>query len=353
MVRPATPILLGLDRAALESLVEEYGEPRYRGRQLYGWLYARGQYELGRMGTLPAALRRRLAGDYQVGWPELAQRRRAADDTEKLLLRLADRELIEAVAIPRGRRRTYCISTQVGCAMGCRFCRTATLGLVRNLSAGEIVGQVLLLQSLFGAEPTIKNIVLMGMGEPLANFDALARALELLFDPAGLAFAPRRVTLSTVGLVPGIDRLARLPRRPKLAVSLSATSDAARAQLMPVDRRYPLAELFAALRRYPLAARDRVTFEYVMLDGVNDGDLDARRLVRWLHGLRAKVNLIPFNPAPELPFQASPAARIERFAARLQAAGIPATIRRSRGQDLMAACGQLAADQRMTLVALP
>jgi 23S rRNA (adenine2503-C2)-methyltransferase len=335
--------LVGLDCAALERLVQERGAPAYRGRQLYRWIYVRGTTDFEQMHTLPADLRGQLQAHHAVRWPAVVERHSSSDGTEKFLLQLEDGLRIESVAIPRLGRRTYCISTQVGCAMGCRFCRTAQMGLERNLTAGEIAGQVLVLQSIFGAEPSRKNIVFMGMGEPLANFDQVARALELLFDPAGLAFAPRRVTLSTVGLVPGIDRLGRLPRRPKLAVSLSATTDAARAQLMPIDRRYPLAELFAALRRYPLGPRERITFEYVLLAGVNDSAADAARLVRLLAGLRSKVNLIPFNPAPDLDFEMSPRERMEVFQQVLLQAGLAATIRESRGREILGACGQLAA----------
>ncbi|HEX9637736.1 MAG TPA: 23S rRNA (adenine(2503)-C(2))-methyltransferase RlmN [Acidobacteriota bacterium] len=335
--------LLGLGRSELERLAEKHGLPAYRGRQLYGWLYLKAVTDFDRMHTLPAAWREALKRSHVVRWPELVERQCSADGTEKLLLELEDGRRVEAVAIPKPERRTYCISTQVGCAMGCRFCRTAQMGLDRNLSVGEIVGQVLVLQSLFGAEPSRKNIVLMGMGEPLANFDNVARALELLSDPEGLGFPPRRVTLSTVGLVPGIEKLARLERRPKLAVSISATTDAARAELMPIDRRYPLAALFATLRRYPLGPRERITFEYVLLAGINDSDEDAWRLVRLLHGIRAKVNLIPFNPAAELPFEPAPPERQEAFQRILRSAGVTATIRESRGRDILGACGQLAA----------
>jgi 23S rRNA (adenine2503-C2)-methyltransferase len=270
----------------------------------------------------------------------------SSDGTRRFLLRLGDGREVEAVFMPEARRDTICISSQVGCPLACDFCMTGVIGLKRNMTAGEIVSQVVIvLNQVYGAgagPPHGTNIVMMGMGEPLLNYDNVMKAIRLFADEAGLAIAPRRVTLSTAGIVPRIYDLAREEIRPRLAISLTAPTDELRDGLFPINRRYPLGELIKACRAYPLDERERLTFEYVMLDGVNDGDRHARELVKLLAALKAKVNLIPHNPAPELPYLSSPMERILAFQGVLVAAGVPAFIRRPRGRDISAACGQLA-----------
>jgi 23S rRNA (adenine2503-C2)-methyltransferase len=256
-------------------------------------------------------------------------------------MELADRRRIESVFIPDTPSMTFCISTQVGCAMACGFCLTGKMGLIRNLTAGEIAGQVRALAAATGLLEQPFNIVLMGMGEPLHNYDATMKALRILHAEHGLAVSPRRVTLSTVGIVPGLERLAREPLMPNLAVSLHATTDEARTALVPPNRKYPLADILDACRRFPLKKRSRITFEYVLLNGVNDTPDDARRLVKLLSGIKAKVNLIPLNPAPGIPFERPSDARVDRFAQILADRHITVSVRKSRGQDIRAACGQL------------
>ncbi len=324
----------------LRAFVEGLGEPPYRARQLLGWLYVRGARSFAEMTDLPLALRRRLEAEACIPTLGPARRQVAADGTEKFLFTLDDGRQIEGVLIPDAERLTACISTQAGCPLDCKFCLTGVMGFSRNLRAWEIVGQALALGAAAGAR-RLSNIVLMGMGEPLANARQTFRALEVLLCPRGLAFPPRRITLSTVGLVPEMAALGAAGYGVNLAVSLSAPTDALRDGLMPINRRYPLAELMKACRAYPLKPRQRITFEYVMLDGVNDTPEMARALVRLLRGLRCKVNLIPLNPAPELPFRPSPRPRIEAFQRALKAAGVTATIRENRGQEICAACGML------------
>jgi 23S rRNA (adenine2503-C2)-methyltransferase len=337
----ATPTnLMDCTPEELRAFVEGLGEPPYRARQLLGWLYARGARGFAEMTDLPVALRRRLEAEASLGTLGLVRRQAAADGTEKFLFTLDDGKQIESVLIPEAERLTACISTQAGCALDCTFCLTGVAGFSRNLRAWEIVGQVLALAAAAGPR-RLSNIVLMGMGEPLANARQTFRALEVLLCPQGLAFPPRRITLSTVGLVPEMAALGAAGYGVNLAVSLSAPTDALRDGLMPINRRYPLAELMRACRAYPLKPRQRITFEYVMLDGVNDTPELARTLVRLVAGLRCKVNLIPLNPAPELPFRPSPRPRVEAFQRVLKAARVMATIRESRGQEIFAACGML------------
>lgn len=335
--------LLGLTLDELRQLAEQWGEPPYRGNQLYHALYAEGTAQFSRMSSLRRPLRERLEREACLSLPHLEKRYTSADGTARYLLRLSDGKTIETVWMPEATRQTLCLSTQAGCAVDCHFCATAQLGLLRNLSAGEIVGQVLVV--LADNRPHLRpntNVVLMGQGEPLLNYDATVRAVRLLADPAALNIPLRRITLSTSGIVPGIRRLAEEERRPKLAVSLNATTDEQRSALMPINRKYPLDELLDACRHYPLRGRERLTFEYVLLGGVNDTPADARRLPKLLAGLRAKVNLIPWNPAPGLPYHAPDELQVAEFQRRLRQAGLLAFIRRSRGQDVFAACGQLA-----------
>ena len=293
---------------------------------------------------LRAALARRF--DLPVLQP--ADVARARDGTRKLLFALASGAAIESVVLPEPPRLTACISSQAGCAMGCQFCATAGLGLQHNLSAGEIAGQVVAVQRLLDPDERLTNVVFMGMGEPLHNYDAVREAIEILTAAWGLGLSGRRITVSTVGLLPQLERLAR-ETPVNVAVSLTATTDALRTRLMPVNRRYPLRELIATCRALPIAQRRRITFEYVLLAGVNDAAADARRLVALLHGIRAKINLIPFNPFPASPFTPPAPAAVRQFQEHLLAAGINASVRATRGGDIQAACGQLAATRRHTL----
>ncbi len=333
--------LVGLLPAEVEALVKELGQPRYRGRQVFHWVHARRVLDLEAMTNLSRTLRAALASRARVSRPVVAQLQRSQDGTRKFLLRLVDGEEIESVLIPDDDRLTACISTQVGCPLACRFCLTGLMDLRRNLRAAEIVGQILALQDSLERGERISNIVLMGMGEPLLNFPQVERALRILCDEHGANFSPRRITLSTVGHVPGIRKLAASGLNVNLAVSLSATTDEVRDQIMPINKRWPIGELLKTCRAYPLPNRRRLTFEYVMLDRVNDSQQDAKRLVSLLRGIRCKINLIPFNAAPDLPDRASPRERVEAFQRILHDAGLTATIRESRGWDISAACGML------------
>jgi 23S rRNA (adenine2503-C2)-methyltransferase len=333
--------LTGLLREEVEALVKGLGQPAYRGRQLFQWVQARRMTDPEAMTSLPRAFRATLTGQARVSRPGAARAQRSTDGTRKYLFRLADGEEIESVLIPDDSRLTACISTQVGCPLACRFCLTGLMGIRRNLTAGEIVGQILALQDGLDPGERISNVVLMGMGEPLLNFLQVERALRILCDEQGAHYSPRRITLSTAGHAPGIQKLAALDLGINLAVSLSATTDAVRDEIMPLNRRWPIAELLRACRAYPLPNRRRLTFEYVMLGGVNDSRQDAKRLVSLLHGIRCKINLIPFNAAPELPDRASPPERVGAFQRILHDAGLTATVRESRGWDISAACGML------------
>ena len=327
--------------------MQAIGEPAYRGAQIYHAIYAERRFDFAEMSNLPAALRERLAREAAIELPRIVRRHMSSDGTVRYVLGVGEREgekpaTIEAVFMPEENRQTICISTQAGCAVDCRFCLTATLGLMRNLSAGEIVGQVLvaLEDNHAGLKPQT-NIVLMGQGEPLLNYDAVMSALRILLDPNGVAIAPRHAALSTSGIVPGIERLAQEKVRPNLAISLNASSDEQRDQIMPINRKYPLEKLLEACRKYPLRPREWLLFEYVMLGGFNDSPEDARRVVKLLANIRAKVNLIPWNPG-DLPLKRPERQRVEEFQRVLIEKGVPCFIRESRGQDVMAACGQLA-----------
>jgi 23S rRNA (adenine2503-C2)-methyltransferase len=335
----------GLSRQELETLLETMGQPRYRGRQVFHWVQARRATTPEAMSSLSKPLRVLLAERLRVGRPGTVQMQRATDGTRKYLFLLGDGQEIESVLIPDEGRITACISTQVGCPLACRFCLTGLMGMRRNLTAGEIVAQVLTLQDALDPEERISNLVLMGMGEPLLNFPNVEKALGILCEELGANFSPRRITLSTAGHVPGIQKLAASNLNVNLAVSLSATTDAVRDQIMPINKRWPIAELLTTCREYPLPNRRRLTFEYVMLDGVNDAPEDARRLAKLLRGIRCKVNLIPFNATPDLPDRPSPRERVVAFQKVLHDAGLTATIRESRGWDISAACGMLRVEQ--------
>jgi len=334
--------LIGLRPSELEDLAASLGASRYRGRQLATWIYRKGYVELEAMTDLPRDFRARLAETHGIELPELERETRSQDGSRKLVFRLTDDRRVSAVLMPDDGRITLCLSTQVGCGFGCAFCLTGTMGLDRNLTAGEIVGQLIAANRLLADGERVTHIVFMGMGEPLANYANLVAALRILTDARlGLGYSPRRITVSTVGLVSGIDRLGGEDLKVNLAVSLHAASDDVRGRLMPVNRSWNLEALTAAVRRYPLAPRQRVFFEYVMLEDVNDSPEDAQRLARLLRGIRAKVNLIPFNDWEGSGFRRPPLARILAFQAILLDAGLTTTVRWSKGEDIGAACGQL------------
>jgi len=333
--------LAELELAELEAVLEARGWERFHARQLYRWIYRRGVSDVERMTDLPRPLRAQLAEEFSVATPRSVSDERSVDGTRKFLLELTDQRRIEAVFIPDTPSMTFCISTQVGCAMACDFCLTGKMGLVRNLTAGEIAGQIRVLATATNLLDQPFNIVLMGMGEPLHNYDATMKALRMLNSEHGLAVSPRRVTLSTVGIVPGLERLAREPLMPNLAISLHATTDEQRSRLVPPNRKYSLQDILDACRRFPLKKRSRITFEYVMLAGVNDTAEDARRLVKLLAGIKAKVNLIPLNPAPGIPYDRPSDERVDRFAQILADRYLTVSVRKSRGRDIRAACGQL------------
>jgi 23S rRNA (adenine2503-C2)-methyltransferase len=333
--------LAEMDLAELEQALETMGHPRFHARQLYQWVHKRGVTDFSEMTDLGRDLRLSLAGAFRIVTPELVRKETSSDGTTKFLLRLEDGQLIESVYIPDTPSHTFCLSTQVGCAMKCGFCLTGKMGIIRNLTAGEIVGQVRVLTRGLGMLQSRFNIVLMGMGEPLHNYDAVMKALRILNDEHGLAVNPRRVTLSTVGVLPALERLATEPLMPNLAISLHATTEDQRDALVPINRKYGLKDLLDACRRFPVKRRARITFEYVMLKDVNDTDEDARRLVRLLNGIKAKVNLLPLNEAAGIPYERPSDARIDRFAKIVADRGVTVSVRKSRGRDIRAACGQL------------
>jgi len=340
--------LLGKSVQELRELLVSLGEPAYRGPQIYRALYTERRFDFAAMTNLPAALRARLTEEARITLPRIVRRFPSIDGSIRYLFSIGGDDgkpaQIEAVFMPKEGRQTICISTQAGCAVDCHFCLTAQLGLIRNLTPGEIVGQVLMaLEENREQLAPQTNVVLMGQGEPLLNYDATMAAVRILLDPKGVALAPRHVTLSTSGIVPGIERLGQEKIRPSLAISLNASSDEQRDALMPINRKYPL-----ACRNFPLRPREYFTMEYVLLGGVNDSPEDARRVVRLLAHLRTKVNLIPWNPG-NLPYRAPTADSIEAFKTILLEKGVPAFVRYSRGQDVFAACGQLALIETVNL----
>jgi 23S rRNA (adenine2503-C2)-methyltransferase len=336
------PNLVGLLPAELEDLAVALGASRYRGRQLAAWLYRKEVFDLDLMTDLPVEFRRRLADHATLAWPVIDRVTLSRDGSRKFVLRLAGGARVQSVLMPDEDRRTLCLSTQVGCGFACAFCLTGTMGLGRNLTADEIVAQVLIANAALAPDQRVTHIVFMGMGEPLANFRATVRAIRILTDgKLGLGYSPRRVTVSTVGLVSGIEKLAREDLKVNLAVSLHATTDAVRERLMPVSRSWNLEALMRAVRNFPLPPRRRIFFEYVLLDQVNATLEDARRLVRLLRGLPAKVNLIPFNAWEGSEFRRPPLSTILAFQSVLLDAGITTTVRWSKGEDIGAACGQL------------
>lgn len=338
--------LLGLGRPELEQFFADLGEKKFRASQVLKWIHQFRVREFDAMTNLSQPLRSRLAEIAEIRPPEIVDDQISADGTRKWLLRVDSGNCIEMVFIPEEGRGTLCVSSQVGCALNCTFCSTARQGFNRNLETHEIVGQLWLATSVLeepgGNDRVVTNVVLMGMGEPLLNFDNVVRALDLMQEDFAYCLARRRVTLSTAGMVPGIDRLSeRCPV--SLAVSLHAPDDALRNELVPLNKSYPIDELLAACRRYAIRnPREKITFEYVMLDGVNDSPEQARALAKRLRGIPAKVNLIPFNPFPDSGYQRSPKTKIDRFRELLIEAGLITITRKTRGEDIDAACGQLA-----------
>jgi 23S rRNA (adenine2503-C2)-methyltransferase len=358
---PASADLLGIPRPRLAEILAPVVDRRFRVDQIYRALYDRGVCDFAEMTELGKALRQRLAERFRVELPEIASRRESADGTVKYLLRLADGASVETVDIPDGGRRTVCVSSQAGCALACRFCVTGYWGGGRNLTAGEILAQVLIVRrhkpgeasppAASGAEAEAEksaaltglNLVFMGMGEPLLNLDNLRAALDILLE----RISKRRITVSTAGVIPGIEAMARWQRRPRLAISLHAPDDDRRSEIMPINKKYPLPDLIGTLRRYPLDPRDHLTFEYLLIRGFNDAPGDADAVAGLLRGLRAKVNLIPLNPDPVLGELRPPgAAGVQAFRQRLVSRGLVATVRQRRGDDVSAACGQLRAPER-------
>ena len=346
-VRPMSeqkPDLAELEPVELEAIVMALGAQRFHARQIFRWLHRRGRENFAEMTDLSRSLRAQLDATCSITTPSVTTRERSSDGTEKFLFTLSDGRTIESVFIPDTPALTLCVSTQVGCAMRCGFCLTGQMGLARHLTAGGIAGQVRVLARELELQDTRFNIVLMGMGEPLHNYDATMKALRMLAAPEGLALTPKRVTLSTVGLLPAMARLSEEPWIPNLAVSLHATTDRVRHELIPTSRQQRLSDLINACRRFPLKHRDRITFEYVLLAGINDTDADATRLTGLLRGLQAKVNLLPLNEAPGIPFSRPTDEQVGRFARNLSRGGVTVSVRKSRGRDIRAACGQLIVD---------
>jgi 23S rRNA (adenine2503-C2)-methyltransferase len=332
--------IVGLEVGDLQQVLE--GQPAFRARQIYEAVYRERVSDLVQITALPVSLRNELASRFPLGLPKVAAEYKSVDGTRRYLLALEDQKTIETVLMPEEGRDTICISSQVGCPVNCQFCLTALMGLERNLTAGEIVGQVLFVmqthQLSTGSDRL--NIVMMGMGEPLLNLPNVIKATRLLADPHGIGLSPRRITLSTAGIVPKIVELGREPIRPKLAISLNASTEEQRRELMPITRKYSLKDLLAACKAYPLRKWEKLTFEYVLLKGVNDTDADARRVVKLLAHLNAKVNLIALNPGPGIAFETPDAARVDAFQSIVRRS-MACFVRKPRGRDIFAACGQL------------
>jgi len=342
--------LIGLDRGELLAEMRAMGEKPFRVKQVWHWIYHRGETDFAKMTTLAKPVRAALAERYRVTRPAISRQVTSRDRSRKWLLKFEDANEAECVYIPEDDRGALCISSQVGCTLTCAFCHTGTQKLVRNLSAAEIVGQMMVARDSYNEWPTpagnrlLSNIVMMGMGEPLYNFDNVAKALRIIMDGDGISISKRRITLSTAGVVPMMARCGD-ELGVNLAVSLHACTDDLRDTLVPINRKHPIKELLAACRAYPGAKNARrITFEYAMLKGVNDSDADARQLVKLVRGIPAKFNLIPFNPWPGTAFECSGHARIKRFADILNDGGLSAPVRAPRGRDIMAACGQLKSD---------
>lgn len=339
--------LIGLNIAELTRALTELGLEPFRAKQIWAWIYMRGATEFGQMTTLAKPAREKLAEHFRIDRPAISREQKSEDGTSKWLLRMEDGQEVESVHIPEEDRGALCVSSQVGCTLTCRFCHTGTQRLVRNLTAGEIVAQVMLARDRLQEWPStreqrmLSNIVMMGMGEPLYNYENVAKALKIVMDADGIAIGKRKITLSTSGVVPMI-RTCGEELGVNLAISLHAVTDELRDVIVPINRKYPIKELLQACRDYPAASNARrITFEYVMLKGVNDSPADAKQLVRLLRGIPAKINLIPFNPWPGSPFECSSWETINAFGDLVNAAGYASPVRAPRGRDIMAACGQL------------
>ena len=336
-----TTDLAGLELKELETFVQSLGHKKFHAKQIYQWIWKRGVSDFNEMTNLSRELRASLAASATVSLPAVVTHDVSEDGTQKFVLRLADGRQIESVFIPDTPKQTFCVSTQVGCAMGCAFCLTGKMGLIRHLTAAEIAGQVRLLARATDLLDKSFNIVLMGMGEPLQNYDATMKALRMLNQKEGFDMHPKRVTLSTVGLVPMMDKLAQEKLMPNLAVSLHASNEETRRAIVPPTKKYSMQDILDACKRFPVSKRRRIMFEYVMLAGVNDSDVDARQLVKVLSGIKAKVNLLPLNAAAGIPFERPSDERVNAFAKILADRGLMVSVRKSRGRDIRAACGQL------------
>lgn len=339
--------LVGLSRAEMKRALADLGEPAFRAKQLWHWVYHRGETDFNTMTTMAGHLRTRLAEHFVIERPSVVREQTSSDHSRKWLFGFPDGNEVETVFIPEQDRGAVCLSSQIGCSLSCPFCHTGTMKLVRNLSAGEIVGQFMAARDSYGEWPSpagtrlLSNIVMMGMGEPLLNYDAVAKALKIIMDGEGIALSKRRITLSTSGVVPLMDRCGD-DLGVNLAISLHAVTDELRDVIVPINRTYPIRELLAACRRYPGASNARrITFEYVMLQGINDSAADARELVRLVRGIPAKFNLIPFNPWPGAIYRCSGQRTMRHFADILNEGGFSAPVRVPRGRDILAACGQL------------
>ena len=333
--------LKSLTPSEMEQFIAPYGKERYRTSQLLRWLYKEGVHSIHEMTNLPKRFRQALDEVSVISSLNIRRVEQARDGTKKILFELEDGNCIESVLIPDKRRLTLCVSTQVGCALGCRFCLTGKKGLARNLTVSEILNQVLAVRETLNGQASLTNIVLMGMGEPLANYENVLKAVRLMTNPDAFKFSSRRVTLSTAGLLPELEALAQERISFRLAISINATDEQTRSQVMPINRRYALKELLEVCRRFPLRPRARITFEYVMLEGINDSSQDARRLVKLLKGIPSKINLIPLNEAPGIPFRRPTDETVLQFQKILMAGGLAAIVRSSKGADISAACGQL------------
>jgi 23S rRNA (adenine2503-C2)-methyltransferase len=333
--------LAGLELKELEDFVVSLGHKKFHAKQIYQWIWKRGVTGFDEMTNLSLELRTALAEKATISLPRVVHHDVSEDGTQKFVLQLADGKQIEAVFIPDTPKQTFCVSTQVGCAMGCAFCLTGKMGLIRHLTAAEITAQVRVLARSTDLLDKSFNIVLMGMGEPLHNYDETMKALRMLNQKEGFDMHPKRVTLSTVGLVPMMDKLAQEDLMPNLAVSLHAATEEQRRAIVPPTKKYSLQDIIDACKRFPLSKRRRIMFEYVMLAGVNDSDEDARKLVKVLAGVKAKVNLLPLNAAAGIPFERPSDDRVNSFAKILADRGLMVSVRKSRGRDIRAACGQL------------
>jgi 23S rRNA (adenine2503-C2)-methyltransferase len=333
--------LVGMDLADLREALGP-AQPGYRARQIYDAIYRKQATDLVQISTLPARMRNELAEKHPIGLPGIARRFDSTDGTLRYLLQLEDGRTVETVLMPEGERDTICISSQVGCPVDCKFCMTALMGLERSLTAGEIVGQVLLVvrENHLRQDGGRLNIVMMGQGEPLLNLPNVIKATRILLDPEGFALSPKRITVSTAGIIPKIAELGAEPVRPKLAISLNASTEEMRQELMPITRKYHLKDLLAACKAYPLRPWEKLTFEYVLLKDVNDTDADARRVAKMLSNLNAKMNLIALNPGPEIPYEKPEPERVAAFQAIVRKS-LPCFVRKPRGLDIFAACGQL------------